>query len=220
MQGGGWQPPPGGPPPPYGETQPPATAATQLAPAPVPTTQPSFGQQQQAPYPPQAPYPQAQPQPQPQPQYALPYGAPMPAQYAGAGGYGFGNYEFNDTENGIIAKTAGRAKTWGIISIVVGALYLLSVLFFIFSPLLLINIAPGIGGIIMGISFLGVGSSLNSVVQTQGNDVQHMMQATEKLGSACLTQIIVTIVQALMYALLVVLVIFVLMVAIATGGGP
>jgi hypothetical protein len=184
-----------------------------------PPTQQSYGQ----PPPPQAPpqqYGQQQSYGQPPPN---PYGQQMPmtpGMVGGMGGYGFGQYEFNEMENGIIAKTAGRAKVWGIISIVVGALYLLSALFFIFSPALLMNLAPGIGGIIVGISFVGVGNSLNSVVQTQGNDVEHMMQATQKLSSAFMTQIIVTIVQAVLYVLLALLAFFVLAILIASGSGP
>jgi hypothetical protein len=142
----------------------------------------------------------------------MPMGMPTP-------GYGFGKYEFNDMENSIIAKTAGRAKVWGIISIVIGALYLFSALFFFLSPGLLINVAPGIGGIIVGISFVGVGNSLTSVVQTQGNDVEHMMQAMQKLGTSFLTQIIVLIVQVVLVMLLMLLV-FLVLAAMFAAGGP
>lgn len=208
---GGWQPPGGGPPGGYGAPppgqQPVATAPTMIAPsggAPAAPTQPSYGVQPLQPG----------------------YGAPSPYALQPAGAFappgwgGFGQYEFNELENGIIGKTAGRAKTWGIISIVIGALYLLSALFFILSPALLLNIAPGIGGIIVGISFVGVGNSLSSVVATQGNDVQHMMEATQKLGGAFLTQIIVTIVQVVLYAILALVVFVVLAAVIASGGGP
>jgi hypothetical protein len=53
------------------------------------------------------------------PQYPQPPGAvqgPMPS-------YGFGQYEFNDMENGIIAKTASRARIWGVAAIVTGSLW-------------------------------------------------------------------------------------------------
>ena len=40
----------------------------------------------------------------------------------------------------------------------------------------------GIIAIVIGVTFMGVGSSLKMVVQTQGNDLMHMMQALQKMG--------------------------------------
>ncbi|CAN5592750.1 hypothetical protein BH09MYX1_BH09MYX1_29140 [soil metagenome] len=239
---GGWQPPPGGgwggqPP-----GQPPAgpnlgNAPTMLGADPSP----AGGQpQQQAPYPQQqAPYPPQQAQPGPYgapPQgpaygspagtlpsgFGQPGGGPMPQPYAGGpmpqvsyGGYG--NYEFNDRENAVIAKAAGRAKLWGIISIVVGVLYTLSGFFFFLSPGLLTNFASGIKDIIVGIVFIGVAGSLTSVVQTQGNDVQHMMQALDKLATSLMVQIIVTIVGVILGGILMVVGMLVLVAAAASS---
>lgn len=195
---------------------------------------------QQAPYtPPQAPPPQPQPYgaPPPQPGFAPPpYGSPAGTLPSGFGqqqapmpppGYGgpmqqvsyggFGNYEFNDQENAIIAKAAGRARLWGIISIVIGALYTISGFFFFLSPGLLTNFASGIKDIIVGVVFLGVAGSLTSVVQTQGNDVQHMMQALDKLSTSLMVQIIVTIVGVILGALLMMVAALVFVAAAAAG---
>jgi hypothetical protein len=152
---------------------------------------------------------------QPQPGAAPPagYGGPMPQVSYG----GFGNYEFNDQENAVIAKAAGRARLWGIISIVVGALYTLSGFFFFLSPGLLGNFASGIKDIIVGVVFLGVAGSLTSVVQTQGNDIQHMMQALDKLSTSLMVQIIGTIVGVILGAILMMIVALVFVAAAASG---
>lgn len=152
-------------------------------------------------------YPQgAQPGYGPQPGYPQ-AGPPQGAMMPGYGG-GFGSYEFNDNENQIIGATAGRAKTWGVISIIIGALNTLMGFLFFLSPALLANLVSGIISIIVGIVFLGVGGSLNSVVQTQGNDIEHMMRALQKLSSAFMIQIVTTIIGAVLGAIVIVLAVF------------
>ncbi len=183
---GGWQPPPGGAGGGYGQPAPGYPQQQQQ--------QPGYGQAQQQPG-------YGQPQPPGYPQGMPPQGPMM--------GYGFGNYEFNDYENQIIGTTAGRARTWGIISIVVGALNTLIGFLFFLSPSLLVNLVSGIISIIIGVVFLGVGGSLASVVSTQGNDIEHMMRAMQKLSSAFMIQIVTTIVGAILGAIAIVLVIFV-----------
>lgn len=139
---------------------------------------------------------------QPQQPMQQPYaGAPMPQVSYG----GYGNYEFNDMENATIAKAAGRARMWGIISIVIGVLYVISGFFAVAQPALLPNLASGAKDIVVGIVFLGVAGSLTQVVQTQGNDVQHMMQALDKLSTSLMVQIVVTIVGVVLGAILMVL---------------
>jgi uncharacterized protein involved in cysteine biosynthesis len=119
-----------------------------------------------------------------------PYAAP-----GAMGSYGgYGQYEFNDLENGIIASTAGRARLWGIISIVVGGLNTLAGFLFFVQPALLANLFSGIVSIIVGVSFLGAAASLSNVVNTQGNDVAHMMEALKKVSSALMVQIVTTII--------------------------
>jgi hypothetical protein len=128
-------------------------------------------------------------------------GMPMGAQ--------FGNYEFNDFENSIIDKSAGRAKLWGIISCVIGGLQILGSCGMVSNAQYATYLPSGIIAIVVGITFIGVGNSLKSVVQTQGNDMMHMMQAVQKLGSAFLIQAIAYIIYAIVVALLIVLLMFV-----------
>ena len=155
---GGWQPPPGGggygqPPGQPPAQQPDSFAQTAVGPsqgtpgfgqATAPSAQPAYGQ---APPTQQAgfgapPSPYGAPPPQQQygaPQAQAPYGGaqqgyPQPQAMGYPGAQGYGQYEFNDFENSIVAKTAGRARLWGIISIVIGSLYTLSGFFFFLSP--------------------------------------------------------------------------------------
>lgn len=124
-----------------------------------------------------------------------------------------GNYEFNDYENSVIMKTAGRARLWAIISMIMGVLTTMSGCGFIASPGLLLNFPTGIVSIIVGVMFLGVANSLENVAKTQGSDLAHMMQALDKLGGAFFTQTIVTIIGFVLMIVCVVLVVFVLAVA-------
>jgi len=129
----------------------------------------------------------------------------------------FGNYEFNEMENSIIDKTASRAKLWGIISIVFGVLNFMSSCGGFAKADMFLNLPTGIVGIVVGIAFLGVGNSLKMVVQTQGNDLMHMMQALQKMGSAFMVQIVVTIIGFVLALLIFMLVAFVLVAAAASS---
>lgn len=150
-----------------------------------------------------------------------PYGAPQGGPQMGQMGMGamapqYGNYEFNDFENSVIDKTAGRAKLWGIISSVIGALQLLGSCGMVANPSFATYLPSGIIALVVGITFIGVGNSLKSVVQTQGNDMMHMMQAMQKIGSAFMIQIIATIVGVVLLAIIMVLTMFVLVAAAAS----
>lgn len=149
-----------------------------------------------------------------------PYGAPAGAPAMGGMGMPmgaqFGSYEFNDFENSIIDKTAGRAKLWGIISSVIGALQLLASCGMVANASLASYLPGGIIALVVGITFIGVGNSLKSVVQTQGNDMMHMMQAMQKLGNAFMIQIIATIIGIVLVAIIMVLAMFVLVAAAAS----
>ncbi len=91
-------------------------------------------------------------------------------------------YEFTVPQNAIIQKTATYAKVWGIFSIVLGAMQILVALFL-----------PGIVSIVIGTVFIGVAGSLKAVVVTEGNDIDHMMAALQKLGNAFLIQVVATV---------------------------
>lgn len=191
---GGWQPPPGGGG--YGAPPPGGGGYGQPPPAGAP---PGYG----------APSPSMGYSPNP---YGAPQGAPG---MMGAAAYGA--YEFNDTENAVIDKTAGRAKLWGIISITIGALQCMASCGAFASPGLATNLPTGIVAVIVGVSFLGVGNSLKQVVSTQGNDLMHMMQALEKMGGAFLVQIICAIVGFVLMMLAFMLVAFVVVAAAAAS---
>ncbi len=143
-----------------------------------------------------------------------PYGAPQGAPGMMSGS--FGNYEFNEMENQIIDKTASRAKLWGIISIVVGSLNIMSSCGGFAKADMFLNGPTGIVGIIVGIAFLGVGNSLKQVVQTQGSDLMHLMQALQKMSGAFMVQIVCTIVGWVLGFLLLMGVVF-LAVAVAAS---
>jgi Family of unknown function (DUF5362) len=188
---GGWQPPPGGG---QGYGAPPGGGYTQPgAPMGYGAPPPSMGFQQN------------------------PYGAPQGVAPGMMGGGSYGSYEFNDTENAIIDKAASRAKLWGIISTVIGALQCVSSCFAIASPGLATNLPTGIVAIIVGIVFMGVGNSLKMVVQTQGNDLMHMMQALDKMSSAFMVQIILAIVGFVLTAVAFLVVFFLVVAAAASS---
>lgn len=158
----------------------------------------------------------------PQNPYGSAHGGPQMGQMGGMPGMGmnpaqFGNYEFNDFENSVIDKTAGRAKLWGIISTVIGALQLLGSCGMVANASYATYLPSGIIALVVGITFIGVGNSLKSVVQTQGNDMMHMMQAMQKLGSAFMIQIIATIIGIVLVALIMVIAMFVLVAAAASS---
>jgi hypothetical protein len=146
-----------------------------------------------------------------------PYAAPGAAPGMGGMGMQYGNYEFNELENGIIEKTASRAKLWGWISTVLGALQLLGGSCGAIANVQMAFYVPyGIVMLIVGITFIGVGNSLRSVVDTQGNDIAHMMQALQKLGSAFLIQTITYIATILLAVIVGVLVFFFALAVAAT----
>lgn len=106
----------------------------------------------------------------------------------------YGQYEFNDYENSIIDKSAGRMKLWGIISTVIGALQLIGSCGMFVDAKYATNLPAGIVAIVVGVTFIGAGNSLKQVVTTQGNDLMHMMQALQKMGTAFLIEAICAIV--------------------------
>ncbi len=155
------------------------------------------------------------------------YGGPpagyAPSPYGAGGGPGamggapaYGTYEFNETENAVIDKTAGRAKLWGIISTVVGVLQICFSCGAVSRPDMATYLPTGIIAIVVGLTFLGVGNSLKSVVQTQGNDMAHMMQAMDKISTAFLIQIICTIIGAVLAVVIFFVVIFFIVAVAAT----
>ena len=110
----------------------------------------------------------------PQNPYAPPYAPPPAPSY---------EYEFDATQNASIASAALWARILGIALIVVGA-----------AALINCNVIEFALNLVIGIYFLGGASSLSAVVNTQGNDIAHMMQALSKLGAAFKVRVIMTLV--------------------------
>jgi hypothetical protein len=137
--------------------------------------------------------------------------------FAGAGASAFGSYEFNAHENAILTKCAGRAKFAGIVSIVVGALSMMSSCGAFARPDMLMNLPSGIVGIVVGVMLLGVAGSLQSVTQTQGNDIPHLMAGLEKISAAWLTQAIAALVGLALTALILFAVVFLVALFAAAG---
>ena len=102
-------------------------------------------------------------------------------------------YEFTDQENIVIGATANRAKWWGWISLVCGVLLTLGALFSFTQSIGagLEALLQGIPSVIVGAFFIKTAKSLQLVVDTQGDDVAHMMTAVQSLGAAFLVQLIV-----------------------------
>jgi hypothetical protein len=138
----------------------------------------------------------------------MPGGGMMTPQY--------GNYEFNEYENSIIDKAASRAKLWGIISTVIGALYVLGSCGAVANPGLATNLPSGIVSIVIGITFIGAGNSLKSIVTSQVNDMMHLGQAMQKMSSAFMIQIVCAIIAFALVVLAVILMMFVFVAAAAS----
>jgi hypothetical protein len=137
-----------------------------------------------------------------------PYGAPHAAP-PGMMTLHYGTYEFNAYESSIIDKTASRAKLWGIISTTIGVLQIFGSCGMVANPTFATYLPTGIVAVVVGITFMGAGSSLKAVVTTQGNDLMHMMQAMQKMSSAFIIEIICAIVGFALAVIAAILVMFV-----------
>ena len=107
---------------------------------------------------------------------------------------GYGSYEFNENENRVLGALGGRVKVWGIIAIVVGALYTIGGMFFFLKPALLTYLFTGIINIVVGATFFGAGNALHRVTSTQGSDLSHLMAGAQKLSRAFTIQIVTAII--------------------------
>lgn len=126
----------------------------------------------------------------------------MPASHAP--GMPFGHYEFNPYENAILAKTAGRARLWGAISALLGFVQMGASCGMVARADLAAALPLGLIGVIVGFTFVGVGNSLRSAVDTRGNDLSHLMQALQKLGAAFMIQAVCTVLAFVMAVLVLV----------------
>lgn len=117
-----------------------------------------------------------------------------------------GQYEFSQLEEQQIKQTGTRARIWGFISIALGVVICAFALI-----ILVVGVAlPGEMGVIiggaalalgpMGLVYLGIGyfyitagGRLAAVAETQGHDVEHLMQGLDKLANAFRIEAILTI---------------------------
>jgi len=137
-------------------------------------------------------------QPYPPPAGAGPYAAPP--------GGATGGHEFSDADNHVIGRIGSRAWWWGLVCVITGVLGLLMLgsawmfrgeviaagvepqyvtLFFgTITPIVLTHM-------VIAFNYMSAGSSLKAVVETQGRDVEHLMQSLHKLGTAFMIEFIV-----------------------------
>lgn len=102
------------------------------------------------------------------------------------------NYEFSSSENLTIERTARFARAFGVISAILGVLASLDVvLSMAANSARAAELPQSLAAIIVGVIFVRVAAALQLVVNTEGNDVQHMMEAVKKLGDAFLIQLAV-----------------------------
>lgn len=144
-------------------------------------------------------------------------GPPGPGFGAPGAGRG-GGYEFGPGENGVIASTAAKAKIWGIVSIVMGGLQILYGLYgLLFNGAAIPYAFTGVANLVVGGSFLGAGGALRSVVDTQGNDVAHLMTGLRKMGTSF---VVLTVALPLGMVLSVIIGILVAIFHVAMTGQP
>ena len=89
-------------------------------------------------------------------------------------------YEFTEAQNNVFMGLASAMKFVGIVSTILGGLSLTPVLF---SPItLLVNGPQAALLIVIGIWTTRASNSVQAIVDTQGNDVQHLMTAMDGLS--------------------------------------
>ena len=86
-------------------------------------------------------------------------------------------YEFNDHENSQFSTLASSMKFVGLVIIIMGGLNLISI------------ISGNIPGVITGVILIAIGiwtrkagSSMAEIVNTEGHDISHLMNAITNLG--------------------------------------
>jgi hypothetical protein len=93
------------------------------------------------------------------------------------------NYEFNEQQNTQLAKLATSMTFVGVMMIVLGVICGLSVLAGEVS-----GVITGVLYVLIGVWTRSAGQSLRSIVDTEGNDISHLMDAIGNLGKLYLLQ--------------------------------
>lgn len=126
------------------------------------------------------------------PGYGPPAGGFAPGQAAQPMPQAGGGYEFNEQENGRIKLAAMFTKIFGGVSFLTGGIaFLLSFVPFItlgFIPQAFVNVMfASIGALIsigIGYMYYSSGQAFSRVVDTQGDDITHLVDAIGRLRSA------------------------------------
>ncbi len=116
-----------------------------------------------------------------------------------------GGYEFQAEEDVSIERAGASATVWAMCA-VVGAVLLGTLAFVQFYldnvrgailvlPLFLVCA-------VAGWLYLGAGRALKEVVETQGNDVEHLMRALDRMAKAFRYEVIATVVAVVVFAVL------------------
>lgn len=88
-------------------------------------------------------------------------------------------YEFQGPEEAIMADAAKWSKILAIVTFINGGLQLINC-----------NIIGAGVNAALGALFLGASKSFQTVVDTQGSDIAHTLQALEKIGSVFMVRIV------------------------------
>ena len=89
-------------------------------------------------------------------------------------------YEFTEQENVTVERAAAWAKGLGLLMFVQCGLQLIN-----------LNVIGVLLYVVLGVLFWRGGAALTKVVETQGNDVGHLLEAMRQLGQALLLRIVV-----------------------------
>lgn len=123
--------------------------------------------------------------------------------YTPGGPLSTGHYEFSSKENEKITLVGSRAKIWGFVAMGTGVLALVGLVVALlfkeelishglegnFVTIFVVSLVPVVlTHLVIAMLYIGAGKSLEAVVRTQGNDVEHLMQSLDKLGTAFLVE--------------------------------
>ena len=147
----------------------------------------------------------------------------------GGGGYGTGGYgppgaplapgappPQHALESAVLSRTASRAKLWGVISAVLGVTQMVGSCGMLASSSLGLLLPLGIVALIVGLTFIGVGNSLEAAARTQGQDMPHLMSAMQKLTTAFTVQIVCNVIGVVLFAVMMVFLFFAAIVSAAS----
>lgn len=126
-----------------------------------------------------------------------------------------GQYEFTEAQNRVIAKLASRMRLAGVIQIVFGSLQLLGNC----------GLSTGEGSlklsssaspvylalVVAGAILIAAAASFRRIVDTEGKDITHLMEALSRLSTSILVQLITYAVLGLLLVLAIVALIVILL---------